>query len=477
MESPFKEKILTIIQSRFGFGLLAIIYSFGLYLAWVDLWLVLVFSIIGFQVFRRAHMSFFIFISLFYYLSFDEFSATTTLLYTVNHVSDHASHVSDVFLLLVKLCVAAIYVLLFYLFRRYFAFASRYIVLISVCIYIATLVLIKVVLPEESSLQIFLWMFIYVFSVAVWNFAYISLSKFKPNWSQMSLLLPMWRSVAVTSAPIHRGIRDFEYVYKQDGVERTSCQISGLRLLYWSLLIRYTGFFVSDVVFGTTTLSYVPFSFHLPNYFGMPFDIYYRFSIPLWKSWMGLFANSFIFLTVNVASLIGIMVSVARMCGFRFYRNTYKPYLANSFHDFFNRVFFFYNELLINFFFYPFWKFSKVLKLPKKTRLFLVTFFTVLIGGEIIHFMRVFRGLENLSLIDMFSIYAGRLPYFFLLGLFSAISVVSKGKSETLPKWYIQGPRVFFYFALYSICTLAQSNYTRMDFVEQIKFFFYFFGW
>lgn len=47
------------------------------------------------------------------------------------------------------------------------------------------------------------------------------------------------------------------------------------------------------------------------------------------------------------------IVGVLRLCGYRVFRNTYKPLLAESVLEFWNRYYWYFKELLVEFFFYP----------------------------------------------------------------------------------------------------------------------------
>lgn len=317
------------------------------------------------------------------------------------------------------------------------------------------------------------WTYYFLLATAFWNFAYLSLEKNPSN--QLGLTLPFWRMIGVISAPIHRGGQYLLRAQAKTEIEWARTRWSGVKLIVWCLLLRYFGFALSDTVFGTKYLGFELPSFNVTNYRWYPLMVYMDLPIPLWQKWVALMTNTTFTLMVNVASYVGMMIAVARLSGFRLFRNTYKPYQASSFHDFFNRLFFYYNEILIHFFFYPSWRRVRKIALPKKVKIFAVIFFTVFVGGQIIHALRISGWLAAVPIERLSLIYLGRMPYFFLLALFAALSVTFKGSKKDRPLAF-QLPKAFFYLVLFAVCNAAKVNYKHMRPDLQWDFFISLFG-
>src|SRR4030095_1930965 len=68
------------------------------------------------------------------------------------------------------------------------------------------------------------------------------------------------------------------------------------------------------------------------------------------------------------------------------YRNTYKPYQATSIADFYNRIYYYFKELLVAFFFYP--SYLRYFKKHPRLRLFTATLAAAGLGNILFHFLR-----------------------------------------------------------------------------------------
>jgi hypothetical protein len=74
------------------------------------------------------------------------------------------------------------------------------------------------------------------------------------------------------------------------------------------------------------------------------------YSLP--ARWLILFTE-FLSTTLRLAIMGHLIIGVLRLFGFQVFRNTYKPLLATSIVEFWNRFYYYFKELLVDFFFYP----------------------------------------------------------------------------------------------------------------------------
>ena len=78
-----------------------------------------------------------------------------------------------------------------------------------------------------------------------------------------------------------------------------------------------------------------------------------------------------------------MIVGCIRLLGFNVFRNTYKPLLAESIVEFWNRYYYYFKELLVEFFFYPTYLRSSWAR--PGIRMFLAVFAAAFIGNMYYH--------------------------------------------------------------------------------------------
>jgi hypothetical protein len=81
-----------------------------------------------------------------------------------------------------------------------------------------------------------------------------------------------------------------------------------------------------------------------------------------------------------------MFVSACRYAGFRIPRNTYRPLTACSISEFWNRYYFYFKELLVDFFFMP--AFTRLRGWPTRARILAATFCAAGLGNYLFHFYR-----------------------------------------------------------------------------------------
>ena len=79
-------------------------------------------------------------------------------------------------------------------------------------------------------------------------------------------------------------------------------------------------------------------------------------------------------------------IAACRMAGFNALRNTYRPLSSTTITEFFNRFYYYFKELLVDFFFYP--TFFRYWKGHKRLRMIFATFAAAFFGNSLYHLMR-----------------------------------------------------------------------------------------
>jgi hypothetical protein len=145
-----------------------------------------------------------------------------------------------------------------------------------------------------------------------------------------------------------------------------------------------------------------------------------RYNVPYhwYTGWESLVAA--FLLDILTMSITGhFLISIFRLAGFRALRSTYRPLESRTVAEFWNRYYYYFKELLAEFFFYP--TYMRYFKRWRRFRMVAATFAAAFLGNMIFHFTRDLmfvrtQGLWN-ALIS-FQVYA-----FYCLVLATAISI------------------------------------------------------
>ncbi len=105
-------------------------------------------------------------------------------------------------------------------------------------------------------------------------------------------------------------------------------------------------------------------------------------TLPLHQAWAGIFAD-LVYATLGLALFGHFVIGTLRLFGFNVFRNTYKPLLAQSIVDFWNRFYYYFKELLVDFFFYP--TFLSYFKKSPRLRMFAAVMAAAFIGNFYCH--------------------------------------------------------------------------------------------
>lgn len=238
-----------------------------------------------------------------------------------------------------------------------------------------------------------------------------------------TLLAPFWQLSSVLPVPLcpstllaHEALdkRDFDQIQKK-----------GLRLLTGSFVLI---FLAGGFDFWAFRTPFTPLSWGLSfeGRFLKGFFSAFLLAHGTWPShWAflgGILAPVFK-LFLDLAIGLGVTVSSAQMMGFDLPKMVNKPYIANSFNNFLGRFLFYYNQLLTTVFFPFFWLFRPRLLSPS-ARLAFPVFLTVWLGGFTFHLLRdAPPEVLHQSAIEYILQYLNTLPYYFLFGLVSSLSL------------------------------------------------------
>lgn len=233
---------------------------------------------------------------------------------------------------------------------------------------------------SAGALRNIAWNFLVVFSPYLWFIGYSLLdrdSKARDNFAlQLGTYRPYWIGFYGSNTPFVKGAAYLRRIEARDAEQMAVSQIKGLKLFAWSLLL---------------SLVLMAFRYFVHGYFGIPsFDDLFdksvrRVPFPWYIGWASLIAN-FLESVMDLCVWGHRIVAYCRMAGFLALRNTYRPLESRSIAEFWNRYYFYFKELLVDFFFYP--TFTRYFKGWPRLRLFLATFAAAGFGNAFYHFFR-----------------------------------------------------------------------------------------
>ncbi|MEP9396668.1 hypothetical protein [Mesorhizobium sp. KR2-14] len=288
-------------------------------------------------------------------------------------------------------------------FRQFLVF--RWPVL-SLHVLVMALVMVAATGVLNGTAQGLLWPFLFALCGSFFFLAYALRDQGnKDRWpvlAQLGTIHPFWGG---TSTPFGKGaayLRKVEAAYADD---LAITQIKAVKLLAWVYVLK-----AISVAFGYVSHD----AMHIPFYQ----DAFERHAAGMPYPW---YLSSLALITYFFEALMGLaiaghmIVACARMAGFRLLRNTYRPLASRTIAEFWNRYYFYFKELLVEFYYYP--TFFQCFKRHKRIRLLFATFMAAGVGNAFYHFIRDIEYVQSMGLLNAV---AGYQTYLFYCVVLSA---------------------------------------------------------
>ncbi|HSY40942.1 MAG TPA: hypothetical protein VLA79_15495 [Polyangia bacterium] len=210
-----------------------------------------------------------------------------------------------------------------------------------------------------------------------WFIGYALLDRFaspgEPVWKQLGTFAPFWGS---TTTPFPKGAANWRKIETRTPEALAITQLKGLKLLLWCVLLHFAHRGYRWVAFHSLGILSISDAFRaVANDAPLGF-------LASWTSILGSFFERLFDLTVFGHTI----VACCRMAGFAALRNTYRPFEARNVADFWNRYYYYFKELLVEFFYYP--TFLRYFKGHPRLRRTFAVFATVFLGNIYFHFVR-----------------------------------------------------------------------------------------
>ncbi len=272
-----------------------------------------------------------------------------------------------------------------------------------------------------DAVSSFKWAVAGIWMSCMWVLAYAAVDarskNATPTVSRALFLRPFWGGSAT---PIGKNFGYLDKFAAKDADDLAKTRLKGLKLVVWAVVLAGVWWAYEAFVYDLMAVSPLQ-SAILSDANGT--------SLPVLHSWTALLSNYF--LDLLIISVWGhLIVATVRMCGYRIPRNTVNPLAARSLADFWNRYFFYFKELLVDFFFYP--AFVRYFKGNVKLRIAFATFCAAGLGNFLYHFMRETYVFADGNLWDNLAIFQSAVVYSLALatGLIVSQLWTKKAKPE-----------------------------------------------
>ncbi|MGI9356056.1 MAG: hypothetical protein ACR2PF_12950, partial [Rhizobiaceae bacterium] len=273
--------------------------------------------------------------------------------------------------------------------------------------------------PTNTMASSILWTTTGVFVSSIWFLAYAAADQktkdAAPTAARASFMRPFWGGSAT---PIGKS---FSYLNKFDAKDETelaATRLKALKLAVWALIL--TGLWTA-------------FEWLLRDQFGLPelnaaiLAHAHGTGFSGTQNWASLLSNYFLDLII-IAVWGHFIVAIIRMCGYRIPRNTANPLASRTLAEFWNRYFFYFKELLVDFFFYP--AFVRWFKKSPKLRIAFATFCAAGLGNFLYHFMRETHVFATMEWRDALAVFQNAAFYSLALATGLILSQLRKRKPQ-----------------------------------------------
>jgi hypothetical protein len=320
-------------------------------------------------------------------------------------------------------------------------------------------------IPRNSSSFLPAWQVAQLAATYMWFIGYALMDRAATVQRDLSLeagsLHPFWGS---TTTPFPKGAAYLRRIEAGNAEQLAVTQLKGLKLLAWAIILQ---------------LFYIQWVFLFHGYLHIPFAAdalaksVQRTPYPWYVCWESQLLSFFEFLLA--LSIIGHrIIACCRLAGFNALRNTYRPLSATTISEFFNRFYYYFKELLVDFFFYP--TFVRYFKKHPRLRLVAATFAAAAFGNMFFHFTRDYWMVRTVGLgnaLVNFQVFA-----FYCLVLATALSISQLRRRKAFHPGLLRG-RVFpavWVMLFYCVLDVFGSTERNYPILEHFRYLGHMFG-
>ena len=317
-----------------------------------------------------------------------------------------------------------------------------------------SLLIIASYFPLPENVNAWLWFFLIFFGRYFWFFGFSLInirSRDKDGTvMQAGSYLPFWLGDSMNPVPMPNAAAHLRRIEAKNPEQFAIAQLKGIKLLLWAYVLIIIETLFVNIVFNEPGFFkdkfITEFTFALPALYKTFYAAIEGNYYPWYQSWISLVGQLF-YKVLDVAIWGHIIIGCCRMAGYNALRSTYKPLTSSNIAEFWGRYFYYFKELLAEFFYYP--TYTRYFKKYPRFRMFFATLVAAGFGNVIAHFVRDIQYTIDMGFFE--ALWAFHVYMFYGLVLGSAIGISqvrNHNRRHELPWWRkrVTGPMVVILF-------------------------------
>ncbi len=284
---------------------------------------------------------------------------------------------------------------------------------------LAALVAMAMYLPLSPFASAMLWTFIGVYVSTFWYlgyaFANLKTKDRAPAGLHAGYLRPFWNGEI---APVGKGVAFLRKFEAKDEAALAATRLKAVKLLVWGFILQKVN---------------VRIEMLLADGLGVP-DLRDALiaqaegaAVEPLMGWTILLTHYFT-KVLSLAATGHIVVALVRMAGFGIPRNSVRPFASRTLAEFWNRYYYYFKEVLVDFFFFP--AFTQFFKKHPRLRVAFATFCAAGVGNALYHFLYVLADIPEYGLLDLLYGFQSYLIYATALALGIIVSQLNKSRPK-----------------------------------------------
>jgi hypothetical protein len=337
-------------------------------------------------------------------------------------------------------------------------------------LYWGGLALLWLTVPTAGAWRELLLGIAIIFPYLIWRCGYLLLSGQYGRAAStrfVDQLIPLWPAFGGSNTPYGKGLDYLSKCEARSDEELARSQLAGIKLVILGLLWDAAMTLMERTFYGPENA--IPRLDQLVAQGGQA---------PFLASWASLYCE-LVWQVLRHAAHGHMIIGTLRLFGFNVFRNTYKPLLSESILEFWNRYYYYFKELMANFFFLPtFTQLGTRLRNWPRLRLLAAVFAAAFVGNMYYHLLNMETLVAQGYVFEAVYTLRSRFFYCFLLAIGIYVSMrrqQSRGGKPLAAGHLARIGRIFgvwTFFALIFIWNVRSST----PFLARVEFFLSLFG-
>jgi hypothetical protein len=317
-----------------------------------------------------------------------------------------------------------------------------------------------------------------LFPLLIWRCSYLLLAGQHGRMAGTGVsdhLFYLWPAYGGSNTPYGKGLAYLSQNEAKTTLELARSQLAGLKLLLLAVVWRLVLTVFEGTVYGPgngLTRATGGLTLAVPD---LPVLLAQAGPLTPAQAWASVYCQ-LVEDVLRMAIKGHLIVGMLRLWGFNVFRNTYKPLLAESVVDFWNRYFYYFKELLSTFFFLPtFTGAGKRLRHWPRIRLLAAVFAAAFVGNVYYHLIKDAAVVAQGQLPELLQAHQSRMFYCLLLALGLFVSMLREqrrqGEAAQGPGGVARWLRIFGVWTFFSLISIWNTE-GGVPFLHRVRFFF-----